>query len=461
MTPLMWIALVLLLTACAYRAGVLRIKRMVVDSTKPLHSLPHFHGLYCALWTVVPMLIWSAVVAFFAPMLIKSIVLSEAGTGYLNSLSGGVSFLWSSIQEQAFGEKSIYGAIEQPMQKLVSHYEILMTWKMRIWAGISLLLIISGLLESMNGLHPQFPARKLLEAYAKTVLILCALTSVLITLAIMLSVLFESIRFFGMVPIENFLFGMQWSPQMAIRADQAGSSGSFGMIPLFAGTLLITLIAMAVALPIGLLSAIYMTEYASRKLRSTLKPMLEILAGIPTVVYGYFAIITLSPLLRGMGQSMGLDVSSESALCAGIVMGIMIIPFVSSLSDDIITAVPQNLRDASLALGATQSETIKLVVFPAALPGIMGAVLLAISRAVGETMIVVMAAGLAANLTANPLEAVTTVTAQIVSLLVGDQEFNSPKTLAAFALGLTLFITTLVLNIIALVIVKKYREKYE
>lgn len=248
---------------------------------------------------------------------------------------------------------------------------------------------------------------------------------------------------------------------MAIRDDQAGSSGAFGAVPLFLGTFLITVIAMMIAIPVGLFSAIYMAEYADKKTRSSLKPALEILAGIPTVVYGYFAIMFIAPMLRGFGHSVGLDISTESALTGGIVMGIMIIPFVSSLSDDIITAVPRSLRDGSYALGATKSETIRRVVLPAALPGIMGAVLLAVSRAVGETMIVVMAAGMAANLTFNPLESVTTVTVQIVKLLVGDQEFNSPKTLAAFALGLTLLCVTLVLNIIALRIVKKYREQYD
>lgn len=288
-----------------------------------------------------------------------------------------------------------------------------------------------------------------------------AAASVLITLAIIGSVLFEALRFFSFVPVSEFLFGTHWSPQMALRADQAGGSGAFGIVPLFAGTLLVTLVAMVVAIPVGLFCAIYMSEYANKKLRNITKPALEVLAGIPTVVYGYFAIIMVAPFLRDFGHSIGLDIASESALAAGLVMGVMIIPFVSSLSDDIITAVPRALRDASYALGATKSETIRRVVLPAALPGIMGAVLLAISRAVGETMIVVMAAGMTANLTFNPLESVTTVTVQMVALLVGDHEFNSPKTLAAFALGLTLFCVTLALNIVALRTVKKYRERYE
>jgi phosphate transport system permease protein len=273
--------------------------------------------------------------------------------------------------------------------------------------------------------------------------------------------LFEALRFFKAVPVSEFLFGLQWSPQIAIRADQVGASGAFGAVPVFVGTLLITLIAMVMAVPIGLLSAIYLSEYAHRKFRDVAKPLLEILAGIPTVVYGFFAALMVAPFVRRAGEYFGLDVASESALAAGLVMGIMIIPFVSSLSDDVINAVPQSLRDGAYSLGATQSEAIKHVVLPAALPGIVGSILLAVSRAIGETMIVVMAAGLAANLTLNPLKAVTTVTVQIVTLLVGDQEFDSPKTLAAFALGLVLFLVTLVLNIIALHVVRRYREQYE
>lgn len=305
------------------------------------------------------------------------------------------------------------------------------------------------------------PYKRTLENGVRVLLWLAAATSIVVTLAIVFSVLFEALRFFKIVPLSDFLFGLQWSPQMALRADQSGSSGAFGVVPLFVGTLLITFIAMLVAIPVGLLSAIYMAEYARKRTRNMLKPALEMLAGIPTVVYGYFAIILVAPLLHTLGGYIGLNIASESAMAAGLVMGVMIIPFVSSLSDDIITAVPRSLRDASYALGATPSETIKKVVLPAALPGIMGAVLLAVSRAIGETMIVVMAAGMSARLTFNPLESVTTVTVQIVALLVGDQEFDSPKTLAAFALGLTLFCITLVINIVALVIVKKYREKYE
>jgi phosphate transport system permease protein len=310
-------------------------------------------------------------------------------------------------------------------------------------------------------IKPGKRVRNSVERFVAGFLMVSSTVAILTTVGIVLSVLFESIRFFQAIPLTEFIFGTEWSPQMAIRVDQVASSGAFGAVPLFVGTILISCIAMLVAVPVGLMSAIYLAEYARPHVRAVMKPLLEVLAGIPTVVYGFFAALTVAPSIRGMGESFGLDVASESALAAGLVMGVMIIPFVSSLSDDVINAVPQAMRDGAYALGSTKSETIKKVVIPAALPGIVGAVLLAVSRAIGETMIVVMAAGLAANLTANPLRAVTTVTVQIVTLLTGDQEFDSPKTLAAFALGLMLFVVTLGLNIVALQVVRKYREQYE
>ncbi len=297
---------------------------------------------------------------------------------------------------------------------------------------------------------------KLSRKFEPLVLALLAAASgvaVLTTVGIVLSVVYESLRFFAEVPLLSFLFGSVWAP--------TAEPGSFGILPLMAGTLLITLIAILVAGPLGLFSAIYLAEYCGPKSRRWIKPVLELLAGIPTVVLGFFAALTVAPLLRKFGEIIGLSVASESALAAGLVMGMMIVPLISSLSDDIINAVPQSLRDGSYALGATKSETIKNVVLPAALPGIVSAFILATSRAVGETMIVVMAAGLAANLTFNPFAAVTTVTVQIATLLVGDQEFDSAKTLSAFALGLVLFIVTLALNIIALKVVRKYKEQYE
>ena len=299
------------------------------------------------------------------------------------------------------------------------------------------------------------------ERLIMALLVLASLVAVAVTAGIVFSLIFETLRFFEKVPVAEFLFGLKWSPQTAIRADQVGASGSFGAVPLITGTFLISAIAMAVATPLGLSSAVYLSEYAGPKTRAWVKPMLEILAGIPTVVYGFFAALMIAPMLRAAGGSVGLEIASESALAAGLAMGIMILPLISSLSDDMINAVPQTLRDASFGMGATHSETIRKVVLPAALPGIAGSLLLAASRAVGETMIVVMAAGLAANLTLNPLQAVTTVTVQIVALLTGDQEFDSAKTLSAFALGLLLFVITLILNVIAQKIVNRYREQYD
>ena len=299
------------------------------------------------------------------------------------------------------------------------------------------------------------------------VLFTSSLAAILTTLGIVFSLIFETIRFFSVIPIFDFIFGTHWYPAKTFVRDASAAvdpemyKDAFGSVPLFAGTFFIAFIAMCVAIPIGLLSGIYLSEYASMRVRKYAKPLIEILAGIPTVVYGFFAALTVGPFLREIGINLGLEVSSESALAAGGVMGIMIIPFISSLSDDVITSVPQGLRDGSYAMGATKSETIKKVIFPAALPGIVGSILLGVSRAIGETMIVVMASGLAANLTFNPLESTSTITAQIVVILIGDQQFGDPKTQAAFALGMTLFLVTLCLNVLALKIVKTYREKYD
>ncbi len=288
-----------------------------------------------------------------------------------------------------------------------------------------------------------------------------SLVAILTTIGIALSLLFETLRFLDAVPLFDFLFGLNWSPQIAIREDQVGSSGAFGVVPLLVGTGLIAAVAMTVAGPLGLFSAIFLAEYASPRARSFAKPILEILAGIPTVVYGFFAVLVVAPFVRDSSEAAGFEVSSESALAAGVVMGVMIVPIVSSIADDVISAVPQSLREGAYGLGATKSETVRDIVLPAALPGIGGALLLGVSRAIGETMIVVMAAGLSAQLTVNPLQAVTTITVQMVALLTGDQEFDSPKTLAAFALGLLLFIATLILNLIALMLVRRYQERYD
>ena len=307
---------------------------------------------------------------------------------------------------------------------------------------------------------PKLPSAYL-EKPAAELMRACAACAVLVTFGIVFSVLFESVRFFNKISPAEFLFGLEWSPQTALRADQAGSSGRFGVIPLLAGTALISAIALAVAVPLGLASAVWLSEFAARKTRALVKPVMEMLTGVPTVVYGVFAAVILAPSLRDFFSAAGMAASPESALAAGLVMGVMILPFVASLSEDALAAVPARVRDGALAMGSTRAEAALLVQIPAAMPGIVAGILLAASRAVGETMIVVMAAGLSANLTANPLEAVTTITVQIVTLLTGDQEFDSPKTLAAFALGLALFAVTLVFNVVALRVVHKHREAYD
>ena len=323
------------------------------------------------------------------------------------------------------------------------------------------LLAVLGCFLAMSRIGADFRARTYVEYFIKATLVLCSLIAVFTTIGIIFSLLFESLRFFREVSLLEFVTGLDWSAQTALRDDQVGQSGGFGAVPIFAGTFLITLIAITIAAPIGLMIAIYLSEYASLRARRIIKPTIEILAGIPTIVYGFFALLTFGPFIRSMAESMGFGIPTQSAFTAGVVMGIMIIPFVSSLSNDVINAVPQSIRDGSYALGATKSETMTKVVFAGALPGIIGAFLLAVSRAIGETMIVVLAAGGAAKLTANPFESVSTVTFQIVTLLTGDLEFDSPKTLSAFALGLMLFVVTLFLNLIALIIVRRYSAKYE
>ena len=373
---------------------------------------------------------------------------------------GALNLLVNNIQNLATGDV-VAGQIDVIIREAATRYLEYQETSRQLLAALTIGLAMLGGATAWRRISPKFRARNQVERVISALLIAASSIAVFTTIGIVLSVLFEALRFFQEVSVTEFLFGLNWSPQTAIRADQVGSSGSFGAVPLFAGTLLITAIAMIFAVPIGLMTAIYLAEYSSQKVRAVTKPVLEILAGIPTVVYGFFAALTVAPAIRTAGEWMGLNVASESALAAGLVMGVMIIPLVSSLSDDAINAVPQSMRDGALGLGSTRSETMLKVILPAALPGIVGGILLAVSRAIGETMIVVMAAGLAANLTANPFEAVTTVTVQIVTLLVGDQEFDSAKTLAAFALGLVLFIVTLGLNVIGLIVVRKYREQYE
>jgi phosphate transport system permease protein len=424
------------------------------------HSLPGYHGGYVALWCALPALTLLALWQVIEPAWLRSSVLDSLPESMQALPADQLGLVYNEIRNLVEG--SFVAASPGPeVTAAAQRYMELRATSRNLATAAIVVLGILVLAWAYRRVRPEFRARNRVEQAIELLLIAASSVAILTTIGIFLSVFVEALRFFQQVSLLDFLFGLSWSPQTAIREDQVGASGAFGAVPLFAGTLLISGIAMLVAVPVGLMSAIYLSEYASRRFRAYAKPLLEILAGIPTVVYGYFAALTVAPLLRGFGESLGLDVASESALGAGLVMGIMIIPFVSSLSDDVITAVPQALRDGSYGLGATKSETIRNVVFPAALPGIVGAVLLAVSRAIGETMIVVMAAGLAANLTVNPLEAVTTVTVQIVMLLTGDQEFDSAKTLAAFALGLVLFLVTLALNVVALRVVRRYREQYE
>ena len=454
-----YIIALLILTAAGYWLGRARGVSLRLNETK-VHSLPVYHGSYVGLSAAIPMVIVFALWSGVAPRIIENRAIAELPVALQSADGLTRATVMRDIANAAAG-----GTLAEQAKPEIRHAARVLEsmrstsdW-LRLIIGLG--LGGAGLLWSLKKLSPEFRARNLVEKAVLVVLVASSAVAVLTTIGIVLSLLFESLRFFAQYPWYKFLFGTQWSPQIAMREDQVGQSGAFGFIPILGGTLLITLIAMLVAAPVGLLSAIYMAEYASPRFRAITKPLLEILAGVPTVVFGFFAALTVAPLVRAAGASIGLDVASESALAAGLVMGIMIIPFVSSLSDDVINAVPQLLRDGSYAMGATKSETIKKVVLPAAFAGIASAMMLAVSRAIGETMIVVMAAGLAGNLTFNPLDAVTTITVQIKTLLVGDQEFDSVKTLSAFALGLVLFFFTLMLNTIALKIVRKYQEQYD
>ena len=454
------VAVLLALSVIGYYMGRNRSVASADGRMRNLHSVPGYYGFYTAIWAGVPgivlILVWLAI----SPTVIDTLVLDAVPMSVLGESETERRLLLIDIRNLATGN-IVSREADQALINAAAHYNQLHALSDWTLFAIGAAIASLGLVVAYRRIAPLFQARNRVEKVISVFLIICSTIAIFTTLGIVLSLLFESTRFFTRISPTEFLFGLHWSPQTAIRADQVGSSGAFGAVPLFVGTLLISFIAMCVAVPVGLMSAIYLADYAPKRVRATVKPILEILAGIPTVVYGFFAILTVAPVIRDIGNGIGLDVSANSALAAGVVMGIMIVPFVSSLSDDVINAVPQSLRDGSAGLGATKSETIRMVILPAALPGIVGAVLLAASRAIGETMIVVMAAGLAANLTVNPIEAVTTVTVQIATLLVGDQEFDSAKTLSAFALGLVLFVVTLCLNVIALRIVRKYREKYD
>ncbi len=455
---LFWILLAL--AAYGYYLGRKRALTVSGGNIRQLHSLPDYYGYYVALWCALPALAILSLWLLLDDKIILQWVLAELPPTYRNLPPDRLSLTVNVIENLLAGERQA-STVDPALAEAAEHYRQLKHLGYQALTVLVLAGATAALTWAQRRITPGLRARNRVEAVIRIALIASSVLAILTTIGIVLSVLFEALRFFEMVSPLEFFFGLHWSPQIAIRADQVGASGSFGFIPLLTGTLLITAIAMAVAAPLGLLSAIYLSEFAKRRTRAIVKPLLEVLAGVPTVVYGFFAALVVAPWLRDLGTRLGLPISSESALAAGLVMGIMIIPFVSSLTDDALTAVPRALREGAYGLGATQAETITGVLLPAALPGIVSGLLLAVSRAIGETMIVVMAAGMAAKLTLNPLESVTTITVQIVALLVGDQEFDSPKTLAAFALGLTLFVITLLLNLVALHVIRKYREQYE
>lgn len=476
---LTWLSLIVLtlFSGLAFAAGRRRAVAAAGGRARVLHSLPDYYGTYAALWAGVPAALLLLLGTAFGGR-VEDAMLQATRPAAVSALDPDRQNVFFSdaraiAANQAPSEVAYEGDLKVALNAKVAEAKrigTMLNFGMLAGAGV---LALAGFLLAFPRINPEFRARNRVEGWTGVLLIGCSVAAVLTTLGIVLSLVWESWRFFQSVNPLSFLFGTEWSPQIAMRADQVASAGAFGAVPLFAGTFLIMFIAMLVAAPVGLYSAIYLSEYASRTVRGVVKPLLEILAGVPTVVYGFFAALTVGPLFRAGFNAIGaalpagplatylMEVQNQMALVAGVVMGIMLIPFVSSLSDDIINAVPQSLRDGSYAMGATKSETVKKVVLPAALPGIMAAMLLAVSRAVGETMIVTMAAGLQAKMTVNPLDTVTTVTVQIVTLLTGDQEFDSPKTLSAFGLGLTLFVVTLCLNIVALRIVQKYREQYD
>jgi phosphate transport system permease protein len=425
-----------------------------------LHSLPTYHGWFVGLCAGVPAAVFAIVWAATSPALVVARVLRSPAAAQIPAF--GINRDTILAEAQALASGSATTAFNPMSRALVPAFREALVHFSTIGIAVTLLVGFATGVWAFLKLRPDFAARTQVERIVMSGLLLASLVAILTTFGILASLMFETTRFFQIVPVGDFLFGTHWSPDPMAPAGLVATD-SYGALPLFWGTVFIgTVIAMLVAIPLGLMSAIYLTQYADPRVRTWLKPTLELLAGVPTVVYGYFAALTIAPPLRDFAVSIGISsASSESALAAGLVMGVMIIPFVSSMADDSIAAVPQAMRDGSLAMGATPSETIKRVLVPAALPGIVGGVLLAVSRAIGETMIVVMAAGLAANLTLNPFASVTTVTTQIVQLMTGDTEFDSPKTLAAFALGLVLFLVTLALNIIALRVVKKYREAYD
>ena len=461
MTPVTLILIALGLGLAGWLAGRAKAWSFQKDeSITRLAARPNYHGWYVAIWIALPVIIFAIFWAVVSPQLVNMSVLASSAAEQLPETSFQRDVILSEASAVASGQTSAVfnpdaRALIEPFREAMSRYNM-------IGLALCVLIAFAGGAWSFLRIKPDFTARTRVERVVMGVLLLASLVAILTTFGIFASLVVEAFRFFTSVSPIDFLFGTFWGPDpMSNAANPDGSR--YGAIPLFWGTIFIgAIIAMVVAIPLGLMSAIYLTQYANPTVRAWLKPALEILAGVPTVVYGYFAALTVAPAIRDAAVAVGIsNASSESALAAGLVMGVMIIPFVSSMADDSIAAVPSAMRDGSLAMGATTSETIKRVLVPAALPGIVAGVMLAISRAIGETMIVVMAAGAAAKLTANPFEAMTTVTFQIVAMLTGENSADHPATLSAYALGFVLFIVTLGLNFIALRVVKRFREAYE
>ena len=452
-------ALLLIATVAAYALNRLAAGQIRARGGE-MHSLVGFHGAYAALLVMLPGLVLILVWMIFQGPVIDALLMGGLpGFAVEGRDPGAARLLVTQIKSIAAGQ--VFGTPDDWMLAAAERLNALRGLSATLMVVAVVALSVLAMVLARLRVSASFRARHGVERIVLGILVFCSTVAVFTTAGIVLSLIYESYAFFRLVPLGEFLFGTNWEPQIPIRADQIAGAGAFGWLPVILGTLVITAIALAVSVPVGLFTAIYLNEFATPRARRLIKPVLEILAGVPTVVYGFFAVLTVAPAIRSLGGEIGIAVSPNTALAAGGVMAIMLIPFISSFADDALSAVPRALRDGSLALGATQGETVMKVLFPAAIPGIVGGVLLAISRAIGETMIVVMAAGLIARMTINPLDSVTTVTVQIVTLLIGDTAFDNPKTLAAFALGMMLFIVTLGINILALRIVRKYRELYD
>lgn len=459
MTSLIIATLLIGLLGAAYSAGWSKSRALAASNGTKVHSRSQYHGALVAIWTLIPALLVLGLWACFSANVIHDYALSQLPPKLVTGLdSAGINDLVRRVQAIASGY-GVTGAVhpyEQSAGDALRQFQTI-TFLLMIAAAAGTAIL--ALLYARSRITPRLRARNSVERVIALLLLLCSAIAILTTLGIVASLVTEAFKFFTFINPLDFFFGTVWAPKFTTTA--AGDAGQYGILPLLSGTLMISLIAMLVAVPIGLMTAIYLSQYAPRSLRATVKPIIEILAGIPTIVYGFFALVTIGPFLSRVGSTIGLQVSATSALTAGLVMGIMIIPFISSLSDDILNQVPLALRDGAYGLGATRSETIRHVLLPAALPGIVGAFLLAISRAIGETMIVVLAAGNSPALRGNPLQPVSTITVSIVNQLTGDTDFAGPQSLVGFALGLTLFGMTLLLNIVALYIVRRFREQYE